>query len=317
MPPTSSGRSRKGVAPLAERRTRSRIKPRWTPYFFIAPFFLLFGVFFGLPTLRSLQMSFTTERGVDTSATFAGLDNYRTLISDPNFYTGLFNTTYYALGSILLIVPLALSLALLLRTRGLLLREFFRLSFFLPNAISGIVVAIVFRLVFDQEYGLLNNWLLAPLGLPKLAWLSDPHLIMPSIIILGIWQYTGLNALYFMVGLQNRDPGLHEAATVDGANAWQRFRYITLPLLRPTMVFVITFAIIGSYQLFAQPVALVGDNGGPGRAGYTLTMFLYQTAFTNLDLGYGAAIGYAITLIIIALSVLQMWAQGFFRKEAS
>ncbi len=125
------------------------MQPRWAPYLFIAPFFILFGIFFGLPTLRSLQLSFYTERGVDTSATFAGLDNYRTLLADPNFAKSLVNTSYYALGSLLIIVPLSLSLALLLRTKGLLLREFFRLSLFLPNAISGIVVAIVFRLVFD------------------------------------------------------------------------------------------------------------------------------------------------------------------------
>jgi ABC-type sugar transport system permease subunit len=314
--PTTAEAARPSTPEKAtRRRPRSRVTPRWAPYFFIAPFFVLFGVFFGLPTLRSLQLSFYTERGVDTSAEFSGLDNYATLVGDPTFYKALANTSYYALGSILVIVPLALSLALLLRTRGLLLREFFRLSFFLPNAISGIVVAIVFRLVFDQEYGLLNNWLLAPLGLPKVGWLADPTFIMPSIVLLGIWQYTGLNALYFMVGLQNQDPGIHEAATVDGAGPWQRFRYITLPLLRPTMVFVVTFAIIGSYQLFAQPVALVGEGGGPNRAGLTLTMYLYETAFTNLDLGYGAAIGYAITVIIVVLSVLQMWAQGFFRRE--
>ena len=293
------------------------MQPRWAPYLFIAPFFILFGIFFGLPTLRSLQLSFYTERGVDTSATFAGLDNYRTLLADPNFAKSLVNTSYYALGSLLIIVPLSLSLALLLRTKGLLLREFFRLSLFLPNAISGIVVAIVFRLVFDQEYGVLNNWLLAPLGLPKLAWLADPQLIMPSIILLGVWQFAGLNAIYFMVGLQGQDPGIHEAAEVDGANRWQRFRYITLPLLRPTTIFVTTFAIIGSYQLFAQPVALVGDGGGPNRAGLTMTMYLYQTAFTNLDLGYGAAIGYAITVIIVVLSLIQMWIQGFFRKESA
>lgn len=282
---------------------------------FISPFFVFFGIFFGYPTIRSLQLSFYTERGADSSATFAGLDNYRTLVHDPNFATGLFNTTYYALGSLLIIIPVSLCLALLLRTKGLIAREFFRLSFFLPSAISGVVVALVFRLVFDQDFGVLNNWLLGPLGLPKVAWLSDPSLIMPSIIILGIWQYAGLNALYFMTGLQAQDPSLHEAAHVDGASAWQRFRFVTLPLLRPTMVFVITFAIIGSYQLFAQPVALIGEAGGTDRAGLTLTMYLYQTAFSNLDFGYGAAIGYAVALIIVILSVLQMWIQGFFRRD--
>jgi ABC-type sugar transport system permease subunit len=308
-------RSSPDVRSRSVRRGRSRIRPRWAPYLFISPFFILFGVFFGYPTIRSLQLSFYTERGADSAASFAGLDNYRTLVSDPNFATGLFNTTYYAIGSLLIIIPLALGLALLLRTKGLIAREFFRLSFFLPSAISGVVVAIVFRLVFDQEFGLLNNWLLGPLGLPKIAWLTDPNFIMPSIIILGVWQYAGINALYFMTGLQAQDPGIHEAAHVDGANAWQRFIHITLPLLRPTMVFVITFAIIGSYQLFAQPVALIGDNGGTNRAGLTLTMYLYQTAFSNLDFGYGAAIGYAIALIIVVLSIIQMWIQGFFRRE--
>lgn len=296
--------------------SRKSVQPRWAPYLFIAPFFIFFGVFLGYPTLRSLQLSFYTERGADSSPTYVGLANYRTLLGDPNFAKGLFNTTYFALGSLLIIIPLALSLALLLRTKGLLLREFFRLSFFLPNAISGVVVAIVFRLVFDQEFGLLNNWLLSPLGLPKVAWLTDPNFIMPSIIILAVWQFTGLNALYFMTGLQQQDPSLHEAAHVDGAGPWQRFRFVTLPLLRPTMVFVITFAIIGSYQLFAQPVALVGDAGGTNRAGLTVTMYLYQTAFSNLDFGYGAAIGYAIAVIIVVLSVLQMWIQGFFRKDS-
>jgi ABC-type sugar transport system permease subunit len=120
-----------------------------------------------------------------------------------------------------------------------------------------------------------------------------------------------------MTGLQAQDPELHEAAHVDGANSWRRFVHITLPLLRPTTVFVVTFAIIGSYQLFAQPVALIGDNGGTERAGLTATMYLYQTAFVNLDFGYGAAIGYAIALIIVILSVFQMWLQGFFRKESA
>lgn len=177
------------------------------------------------------------------------------------------------------------------------------------------VIAIIFSIVFSRDYGLINNYLLAPLGLPKVEWLRNPVAIMPAIILVGLWHYLGVNALYFLVGLQNIPPELKEAAVIDGAGSWQLFRYVTLPLLRPILIFVVTIAIIGSYNLFAEPAVLLGAEGGPNNAGLFMTMYLYLVGFRFLDFGYASAIGYALALIIIALTLLQLRLMGVFREE--
>lgn len=288
---------------------------RLAPYLFISPFFIGYAIFFGYPVLYSLYLSFFEQVGIGSERTFVGLDNYVNLFNDRLFLKSLWNTTYYAMGSIFLIVPVALGLALILTIRHLRLREFFRLFFFAPYVISGVVIAILFTLVFEGEYGLLNNFVLAPLGLGKVDWLRNPAAIMPAIIILGLWRFVGINALYFMVGLQNVPEELKEAARIDGANRFQVFRHVTLPLLRPIMIFVITFAIIGSYTLFAEAAVLVGVEGGPQNAGLFMTMYLYLVGFRELSFGYASAIGYAVALIIIALSLAQLRILGVFRED--
>jgi len=286
-----------------------------TPYLFISPFFIGYAIFFLYPVLWALYLSFFQQVGIGSQPKFVGLANYINLFSDNQFLKALGNTTYYAAGSIFLIVPVALVLALVLFMRNLHGREFFRLFFFSPNITAGVVVGIIFTLVFSADYGLINNYLLKPLGLPAIRWLQEPVWIMPAIIILGLWRYTGINALYFMAGLQNISEEVREAAVIDGANRWQVFRYITLPLLRPTLVFVLTFAIIGSYNLFAEPAILVGAQGGPNNAGLFMTMYLYLTGFRFLKFGYAAAIGYALAVIIIVLTVIQLRLLGVFRED--
>ncbi|MEM6431095.1 MAG: sugar ABC transporter permease, partial [Deinococcota bacterium] len=171
----------------------------------------------------------------------------------------------------------------------------------------GVVVGIIFGLVFEEQYGLINNLLLAPLGIESVRWLRSPNWVMPSIILLGVWKFTGLNALYFLVGLQNVPPSLKDAARIDGANRFQVFCHVTLPLLRPILAFVLTFAIIGSYNLFAEPVTLVGTSGGPRNAGLTMTMYLYNRGFRELRMGYASAIGYSLAIIIVFLTVVQLY----------
>lgn len=288
---------------------------RMAPYLFISPFFIGYAIFFLYPVLWALYLSFFQQVGIGATPKFVGLANYVNLFSDPTFLRALFNTTYYAAGSIFLIVPLALLLAVILFMRYLHGREFFRLFFFSPNITSGVVVGIIFTLVFSAEYGLINNFILKPLGLPAVRWLQDPAWVMPAIIIVGIWRYTGINALYFMAGLQNISEEVREAAMIDGANRWQVFRYVTLPLLRPILVFVLTFAIIGSYNLFAEPSILVGAQGGPNNAGLFMTMYLYLTGFRFLKFGYASAIGYALAVIILVLTLIQLRVMGVFRED--
>lgn len=288
---------------------------RLAPYLFISPFFIGYAVFFLYPVLWALYLSFFQQVGIGSEPKFVGLENYINLLRDETFLKALANTTYYAAGSILCIVPLALLLAVVLFMRNLHGREFFRLFFFSPNITSGVVVGIIFGLVFSAEYGLINNFILAPLGLPHIRWLQDAEWVMPAIIILGIWRFTGINALYFMAGLQNISEEVREAAMIDGANRRQVFRYVTLPLLRPVMVFVLTFAIIGSYNLFAEPSILVGGQGGPGNAGLFMTMYLYLTGFRFLKFGYASAIGYALAIIILVLTLIQLRVMGIFRED--
>ncbi len=285
------------------------------PYLFISPFFIGYAIFFLFPVLWSLRLSFFQQNGLNAQPKYVGLDNYGQLLKDPLFIKSLSNTTTYALGSIFIIVPLALILALLLSRPRLQLREFFRLFFFTPNITSGVVVGIVFTLVFNEQYGLINNFILQPLGIAPIRWLRDPAWVIWAIIILGIWRFTGLNALYFMVGLQNIPPEIKEAALVDGANRWQAFRYITLPLLRPVLAFVLSFAIIGSYNLFTEPFILTGLDGGPRNSGLTMTMYLYSNGFRQIKLGYASSIAYSVAIIIIVLTILQLVVVRAFRQD--
>ncbi len=289
---------------------------KFAPYFFISPFFVGYAVFFLFPVLWAARLSLFQQIGIGSVPEFVGLQNYLDLVQDDLFRKALFNTTYYALGSILLIAPAALGLALLLTRRRLHLREFFRLFFFAPNITSGVVVAIIFGLVFEHEYGLINNMILEPLGFAKIRWLLDSEYILPAIILLGLWRFTGINALYFMAGLQNIPGEVREAAIIDGANRWNSFRYIILPLLRPVIIFVMTFAIIGSYNLFAEPALLTGDeSGGPNNGGLFLTMLLYLNGFRFLKFGYAAALGITLAAIILLLTLLQLRVLGMFREE--
>ena len=288
---------------------------RITPYLFISPFFVGYAIFFLYPVVRAVYLSLFQQIGIGSEPEFVGFQNYLDLFTDSTFHKALWNTTYYAAGSIFIITPIALGLALVLFTRNLRGREFFRLLFFSPNITAGVVVGIIFTLVFSAEYGLFNNSILKPLGLPPIRWLQDPQWIMPAIIIVGIWRYTGINALYFMSGLQNIPEEVREAASIDGANRWQVFRFVTLPLLRPILVFVLTFAIIGSYNLFAEPSILVGAQGGPNNAGLFMTMYLYLTGFRFMKFSYAAALGVTLAVIILTLTLIQLRLLGVFRED--
>jgi arabinosaccharide transport system permease protein len=290
-------------------------KRQLTPYLFISPFFIGYAVFFLYPVLWAFFLSFFQQVGFGGGAEFVGLQNYIRLLSDQLFVRSIFNTSYYAVGSLFIIVPLALMLALALNIRGLKFSNSFRFLYFTPLITSGVVVAIIFRLVFEVEYGLLNNWILKPVGLSELRWLRDPLLVMPSIIILGIWRFTGINALYFLTGLQRIPQEILESAQMDGANHFQLLRHITLPLLRPVLTFVIVSAIIGSYNLFGEPFLLVGAEGGPRNAGLTMTMYLFLNGFRFMKFGYASAIGYSLTLIILLLSLVQLRLLRVFQED--
>lgn len=291
-----------------------RLQRRLAPYLFIAPFFIGYAVFWGYPVLNGLWISLFSERMMGGEREWIGLHNYRQLLQDDRFLHALSNTTLYALGSIFLIVPAALLIALGLNVEWLQFRTFWRMAFLLPVVVGAAVIAIMFVLVFDENYGVLNTYVLKPLGVPAIGWLRDPSWSLPAIIVVGLWRYVGVNSLYFLVGLSNIPSDMYEAAAIDGASRWQAFRSITLPLLRPVMLFVVVLAIIGSYRLFAEPLILFGGPG-PSDAAMTVMVYLYITAFQSVRFGYAAAIGYSLVIIIAAVSFLQLRFFGAFRED--
>jgi ABC-type sugar transport system permease subunit len=282
------------------------------PYLFVAPFLLLFVVFSVYPVLYSFYLSFFKATGLSDWA-FIGLDNYTDLLSDQRFVKSVVNTTYYAAASVFILSPLALLVALAFNSSATnRLRDLYRVAYFVPVITSAVVISMMFRMIFDEQYGLLNA-LLGNFGAPAIPWLRSPQWAMPSIVILGIWIYLGINALYFLAGLQNIPRELTEAAQIDGANTWQVFWYVTVPILKPVIMFVVIQAIIGSYNLFAQPLLLTG--GGPQDATLFMTLYLYIIGFRQFKLGYASAIGYSLVLIVFTLSLINLVFFGAFRDE--
>ncbi|MYH17646.1 MAG: sugar ABC transporter permease [Gemmatimonadetes bacterium] len=283
------------------------MKPRYAPYFFLAPFFALFGVFMVYPLFDSIRLSTYSVRGMQNQ-TFVGLENIERLIADPLFWTALWNTAYFAAGSLLLQLPVALALALLLSNARLKGRNLFRLSFFSPVLISGVFIAVIFYLLYDRRYGLVNRVLGS-----EIPWLQDPDLVMPALVLAGVWRWAGFNMVYFLAGLQSIRQELYEAAAVDGAGPWQSFVHVTIPALKPVIAFVVITSMIGSFQLFDLPYVLT--EGGPGNASMTMVMYLYKHGFEFINLGYAATIGWALAVIIGVISIIQVRFFGVFREN--
>lgn len=276
---------------------------RWTPWIFLGPFLAAFLIFTAWPLFQSLILSTHQTFGPKTSR-FVGFDNFVNLLGDPLFRKALWNTTVFALGSVFLQLPLSLGLAMLLNEKAVKGRMLFRLIFFSPSLIGIVFVALLFTPIFEKNTGLLNVWLHEWIGFDlEFPWTE--RYVMAGLIVAALWMYVGFNMVYFLAALQGVDKSLLEAARVDGADAWARFRHVTVPAIRPVAGFVVLLSIIGSFQLFELPFVLLNNTAGPDNAGLTVVMYLYQTGFEVGDLGYASAIGWTLTLLLMGFAVLQ------------
>jgi len=284
-----------GASPLRRRRIL-------TAYAFMAPSLLVIAVFLVWPMIRAFQVSFM-DYSVLGGSEWIGLENYRNLLSDPAFRNALGNTLYYAAITTPASVGLALGLALLLN-QAVPARGFFRGAIFLPVVTSLAIVAIAWTFLLDPDIGLINYWL-AKLGVHSGGWLRDPQWAMPAVILVGIWKNVGFYMVMYLAGLQSIPREFYEAASVDGATAWQRFRRITWPLLANTTMFVFIIAAIAALQAFDQ--IYVMTRGGPFFQTETLVMQIYRLGFTEFEMGYAAAISWVLVLLIFVLSLLQVF----------
>lgn len=281
------------------------------PYLFLLPFMVVFVLFHVYPMVYGVVISFYRFRGLQ-DRTFVGLANFARLFDDARFYQTFWNTTYYTVGTLLILIPIPLILAALLKSKLCKGSAFYQTMTFMPALTSLVVVGAVFRLVLMEQGGLLNNFL-GLFGIAPLKWTNSAPLVIPSLLIVAFWRWTGINIIYFLSGLTTIPEELYQAAAIDGADGFKRFWYVTLPLLRPVALFVLIISTIGGYQLFTEVYVLWNQGGTPGNAGLTLALYLYRQAFSSFDLGYAAAIGVVMGVIIMILSLIQFRFFGFFR----
>ncbi|MGZ3332820.1 MAG: carbohydrate ABC transporter permease [Gemmatimonadaceae bacterium] len=262
-----------------------------------AAFLLIFAVY---PIVFALVLVFL-QWDLVTTPTFAGTDNIRLLIHDGRFWRAVANTFVFLSIHVPLQIVSALGLALALN-RQLAGRSFWRAAFFLPVVISGAVVAILWSNLYATDVGLINH-LLAKIGISPVPWLTDPRTAMPAIAVMVTWKNVGFYVIIYLAGLQYIPRSCQEAIEIEGATAWQRFWYLTLPSLLPQTILVVTLSTINGFQLFIEPYVMTG--GGPLRRTYSVVLYLYNNAFEYQKMGYAATIGVALALIIGIVVVIQ------------
>lgn len=239
-------------------------------------------------------------------ARFIGLENYTKLLNDPLFWKALGNTFYFVAVGGPLSILVSLLAAILLNIKLIKFKSIFRLSYFMPVVTTLVAVAIVWRFIYHPKFGILN-YLLSFLGIGHIDWLGNPYTSMPAIILMSIWKNFGYNMIIFIAGLQNIPEYLYEAATLDGANKWQQFKNITLPMLAPTFLFVTVITMIGFFQVFAEPYIMT--QGGPLDSTLTIVLYMYREGFRWWNMGYSAAIAFVLFLIIFAGTLIQFKLQ--------
>lgn len=272
-------------------------------YFFIAPFFIIFAIFGLYPILYSLYISFTNWDGI-RDPVFIGLGNYRAVVQDPLFYKTLFNTLFIWGVSVIPQLTVSLVLAFILNETWIRGRNLFRAVFFFPHIVTAASFGLLVSLIFDWKSGGFNHFLVSAgwIGDP-INWKDNPWFVRLIISSILFFQYFGYSMIIYLAGLQGIDPVLNEAAQIDGATRRQRFVKITIPLLKPVILFQVITSIIGGIQIFDQPYTLTNGTGDPDRSAMTSIMYLYNVAFQSTRFGYGAAIAFYLFLIIIVFSI--------------
>lgn len=273
-----------------------------TLYLFISPFYLLFLIFGLFPIVFSLYLSFHKWGGLGAME-FVGLKQFTYLLTDTVFWQSVGNTFAIWFLSAIPMLFGALVIAFLLNTPLLKFKGFYRTAFFVTNVTSIVAVTIIFKSIFGDSYGLLN-YVLTTIGLEPLEWLSSEFLIKIVIASMVVWRWTGYNAIIYLAGLQGIPNTLYEAAKMDGANLVQMFFHITIPLLRPIILFTVLMTTIGSMQLFTEPQVLLGNSGGVGGSGLTITLYMYKQAFGESQYGYASVVSWALFVIIALFSLL-------------
>lgn len=309
-----------------EMKTRKYWRETFEAYLYLLPAFVILGMFSFYPVVKSVFMSFYDWSLLRETQYYVGLENYQKILGDKVFVQALQNTLRYVIGYVPFSIGLALIVAVLLNSK-IRFRGALRLAYFLPWVTSSVAISMVWRWIYSQHYGLLNlmlaslarfvNSFVNFVSFGQVAqlwqftspnWLMDPTWTIINIVIISVWKSMGYNIVIFLAGLQNVPKELYEAAEVDGANPWQTFRKITLPLISPTTFFISIISIIGSFKLFTEIYVLYTGRPGPLNSGMTIVYYVYRMAFERYRMGYASAAAYILFGIIFIFTLLQMAA---------
>jgi multiple sugar transport system permease protein len=283
--------------------SRRKWKKWMVGYMYLLPSVIFLAIFTIFPVFASFFISLTQWTLINPPK-FIGLENYKNLFSDPTFYWTLWHTVYYTLGSVPLSIILSLLLAIAMnqRIKGITI---FRSMYFLPVISTWVAVAIVWRWIYNPQFGLLSAFL-GIFGISPKNWLGDTRLAMPSVIITSVWKGLGYNMILFLAGFQNISESYYEAAKIDGASRWAQFRYITIPLISPTTFFVLITSVISSFQVFGPIYTMT--NGGPVGSTEVLIFYLFQNGFRWYKMGYASSIAWVLFLIIFIFTLIQYFS---------
>ncbi len=276
-------------------------KEGFSAILFLSPTLIIFSVFILLPVLFSFYLSFHDWNMFSAEKQFVGFDNYSKMLTSAEFWLVLKNTAVYTFCTVPLSMAVALVIAFFLNKK-IIGKKFLRTAFFTPVVISAVAAAVIWRWIYDPNFGLLN-YVLGLIGIPAINWINNPTAAMSALIIMGVWKSLGSNMILYLAGLQGIPDHYYEAAEIDGAGGWHKFWSITVPLLGPTTFFILVISIIGSFQVF--DIVYVLTHGGPLGATKVLVFYLYEHAFKFFNMGYASAAAYILFAIIFILTLLQ------------
>ncbi len=278
------------------------------PYVFVLPFMLSLIIFWAYPLVTGIIMSF--QEVTFSGYTFIGAKNFVKLMSDKFFATAVLNSVEYMLLTLLLLIPIPMLLAVLIESRLTKARGVWKVILYIPALTSVVISGMLFRLMFSEGDSSQMNQLMHLLGQSSIAWLKSKGTAWCALLLLCMWRWTGVNMLYFVSGLKSIDNSIYESGDIDGANAIQKFWYLTLPLLKPTIVYVVTISVYAGLSMFLESFMLWNGNSSPKNIGLTIVGYLYKRGIEKNDMGYACAVGVVLLVIAMAINVAQLIATG-------
>lgn len=287
---------------------------RVAPYVFILPFILIFCIFSIYPIASTIIMSF--QKVLPGEISFIGLKNYKRLIGDQVFLIALWNSFKYMIITCLLLIPIPMILAVVVNGKNMPCPNLFKSILYLPSIASVVVCGTIFRLAFSESSDSLMNEVIGLFGMDPIQWLRDSSTGFAVLILLCCWRWMGVNMMYFTSGLKSIPQELYESADIDGATAIQKFFHVTMPLLKPTTIYVLTISIYAGLAMFTESFMLWNGNNSPDNMGLTIVGYLYRQGIEKNNMGYGSTVGIVLLIIAMLFNFVQLKLNGLFKKEA-